>query len=59
MREQPDDTHCPCGHPMDGEWRCLNSRVYGPCESPDCYGVCADIYGGCNSMNGCCDDEED
>lgn len=34
---RPDDH--PCG--LDGEQRmCIDGKVYGPCEHPDCSGVC-------------------
>jgi hypothetical protein len=57
VRDQPDDTRCPCGHDaFDGEWRCVNGRVYGPCEDPFGSGVCV-MYDKCSSPNGCCDDE--
>ena len=53
---------CPCGHPLDADgdpdqYGCLNGRIYGPCGN-GCYGRCADIYGHCKSVEGCCDPEE-
>lgn len=59
MREPPDDTRCPCDHQLNGDYRCLNGLIYGPCSDEMCYGVCADDYGNCKSLEGCCDDEED
>jgi hypothetical protein len=49
---------CPCGHVV-GDLRCLNGRIYGPCDSPHCDGPCMDTYGVCQSADGCCDEEDD
>jgi hypothetical protein len=38
---------CPCGHPLNDAYRCLNGRIYGPCSSEDCDGVCDDTWGTC------------
>lgn len=51
-------SRCPCDHQLDGYYRCLNGLIYGPCSNEDCYGVCADDYGNCKSLEGCCDDDE-
>lgn len=40
-------TRCPCGHPICDDYRCINGRIYGPCESEFCGGVCDDNYGRC------------
>jgi hypothetical protein len=31
-------SECTC--PDDDSFRCIDGDVYGPCSSPDCYGVC-------------------
>lgn len=49
------DRPCPCGHGPD--LACLNGRVYGPCGEASCIGPCADTYGRCKSLDGCCDPE--
>lgn len=54
---------CPCGHPLDSEgtpdeYTCLNGLIYGPCGEDNCYGSCADTYGRCKSLDGCCDPRE-
>lgn len=53
---------CPCGHPLDpdgdpDQYGCLNGLIYGPCGGSVCYGRCADSYGNCKSLDGCCDTE--
>jgi hypothetical protein len=50
---------CPCGHPGNGEWACLNGRIYGPCDAEACDGICIDVYGRCQSLPGCCDEDDD
>lgn len=32
------DHVCPVGHPDN--WQCIEARVYGPCDHPNCGGVC-------------------
>lgn len=35
------------GNTNDGEmWRCIDGRVFGPCDSEYCYGVC-EFKGNC------------
>jgi hypothetical protein len=46
---------CPCGHGPD--LACLNGRIYGPYGTESCFGPCADTYGYCKSLDGCCDPE--
>jgi hypothetical protein len=53
----PKPTRCPCGHSMDSDLRCLNGRIYGPCDSEHCDGPCTDTYGYCNA-DGCLCEEE-
>lgn len=48
----PAPRRCPCGHDMDSDLRCLNGRIYGPCNSEHCDGPCTDTYGFCSS-DGC------
>lgn len=51
---EPQPDGCPCGHPLNDAYRCLNSRIYGPCSSEDCDGVCDDTWGNCTSDNCAC-----
>lgn len=46
---------CPCDHQLDGQYRCLNGLIYGPCNDPSCYGICDDTHGRCKSLEGCCE----
>jgi hypothetical protein len=56
MAGVPRAEHCPCGHTV-GDLRCLNGRIYGPCDY--CDGPCMDTYGRCQSADGCCDEEDE
>ena len=47
---------CPCGHPMNDVYLCINGRIYGPCSSEECNGVCDDTYGRCTSDDCECDE---
>lgn len=49
-------TECPCGHPLGGDYACLNGRIYGPCGHGNCYGVCDDTHGSCTSEDCACED---
>lgn len=41
-----DAADCACD--LDGDWwACIEGRVYGPCESEWCYGVCESV-GACD-----------
>lgn len=51
-------TRCPCGHALDSDLRCLNGRIYGPCESEHCDGPCTDTHGYCDSDNCLCEEDE-
>lgn len=42
-----DPGRCACGHDNSGWYMCLNGRIYGPCESEFCDGVCDDTWGTC------------
>lgn len=50
-------TACPCGHPL-GDYMCLNGRIYGPCESEFCGGVCDDTFGTCTADDCACEEDE-
>lgn len=47
---------CPCGHPLDGFYMCLNNRIYGPCTDENCGGVCDDTHGICKAENCACEE---
>ncbi len=32
---------------MNDDYACLNGRIYGPCDSEFCNGVCDDTWGTC------------
>lgn len=51
-------TWCPCGHWTGGDYMCLNGRIYGPCDSEFCGGVCDDTHGTCKA-DGCACEESD
>lgn len=52
-------SRCPCGHAVDSDLRCLNGRIYGPCDSPHCDGPCTDTYGRCDSDDCLCPEEDE
>jgi len=37
---------------------CLNGRIYRPCDSEFCGGVCDDTYGYCTSDDCACKEDE-
>lgn len=49
---------CPCGHPLNENYRCIAGWYYGPCEHPDCGGVC-EYWGDCTSPDCACRDEDE
>lgn len=56
-------SRCPCGHDLDAdgapdEYMCLNGRIYGPCGSDVCNGVCDDTYGFCDADGCLCEEDE-
>lgn len=53
----PDAAWCPCGHTVGDMERCIDGRLYGPCSSPDCGGVC-EFYGSCTSPDCRCKEAE-
>lgn len=49
--------HCPCGHPIGEDYLCIEGRIYGPCDSEFCGGIC-DYHGVCK-VDGCaCKEDE-
>lgn len=53
----PDENWCPCGHTVGDMERCIDGRIYGPCSSPDCGGVC-EYYSPCTSPDCRCKEKE-
>lgn len=52
------DDWCPCGHAVGCEMtRCIAGRVYGPCSSDVCGGVC-EFEGDCPSADCKCKEED-
>lgn len=49
-------TVCPCGHPVGDEYLCIEGRIYGPCDSEHCGGVCED-HGDCKGECACGENE--
>lgn len=41
---------------MNDVYLCINGRIYGPCSSEECDGVCDDTYGRCTSDDCECDE---
>lgn len=51
-------TDCPCGHPLGGDYACLNGLIYGPCGDENCTGVCDDTHGTCAADDCTCQGDE-
>lgn len=58
MTDRDGPAWCPCGHPMDDDYLCIDRYIYGPCTSDYCGGVC-EINGDCTAGNCACKAEED